>query len=120
MKKNLLLLVVAFVQISCSNSNKTNEKWLGETKQKLLKSWGPPVRILHDDQDNEILLYADQVFTKDHKDDSGIAGPSYWKYDYMYVNKEGKIYLWHNEKQKFPPQSVDSRNLAGVNSKTGR
>ncbi|MCR4030547.1 MULTISPECIES: hypothetical protein [Flavobacterium] len=120
MKKTLLLLVLAVLQTSCSNTNKTNDKWLGETKQKLIKTWGPPVRVLHDDQNNEILLYADQVFTKDHNEDAGIAGPSFWKYDYVYINKEGKIYLLQNEKQKFPPQSVDSKNLVGLSSKTGR
>ena len=120
MKKTLLLLVLAVLQTSCSNTNKTNDKWLGETKQKLIKTWGPPVRVLHDDENNEILLYADQVFTKDHNEDAGIAGPSFWKYDYVYINKEGKIYLLQNEKQKFPPQSVDSKNLVGLSSKTGR
>lgn len=120
MKKTLLLLVLAVLQTSCSNTNKTNDKWLGETKQKLIKTWGPPVRVLHDDQNNEILLYADQVFTKDHNDDAGIAGPSFWKYNYVYINKEGKIYLLQNEKQKFPPQSVDSKNLVGLSSKAGR
>ncbi|HEY1196484.1 hypothetical protein [Flavobacterium sp.] len=120
MKKTLLLLVLAVLQTSCSNTNKTNDKWLGETKQKLIKTWGPPVRVLHDDQNNEILLYADQVFTRENNDDAGIAGPSFWKYDYVYINKEGKIYLLQNEKQKFPPQSIDSKNLVGLSSKTGK
>lgn len=120
MKKTLLLLVLAVLQTSCSNTNKTNDKWLGETKQKLIKTWGPPVRVLHDDQNNEILLYADQVFTRENNDDAGIAGPSFWKYDYVYINKEGKIYLLQNEKQKFPPQSIDSKKLVGLSSKTGK
>lgn len=116
MKKNILLIAILFLQISCSTNN-VHDNWIGESKQKLMKVWGPPVRILHDEQDNEILLYADQVFTTNHSSEvSGYAGPYYWKYDYMYVNKSGKIASWRNEKQKFPPQSVDVK-MIGMSSK---
>lgn len=112
MKKTLLLIAILFLQISCSTNN-VHDKWIGESKQKLIKAWGPPIRVLHDEQDNEILLYADQIFTTNHSNEiSGNAGPYYWKYDYMYVNKSGKIISWRNEKQKFPPQSVDVKMLS--------
>lgn len=112
MKKTLLLIAILILQASCSNTSKTHEKWIGESKQKLLKTWGPPVRIIHDDQGNDIFVYADQIFTTNHHNEVyGDAGPYYWKYDYMYVNKEGKVYFWRNEKQKFPPQSVDAKAL---------
>ncbi|MBB4804134.1 hypothetical protein HNP37_004220 [Flavobacterium nitrogenifigens] len=117
MKKTLLLIAIIFLQISCS-SNDVHDKWVGESKQKLIKSWGPPVRILHDDENNDIFLYADQIFTTNHsREVSGDAGPSYWKYDYMYINKSGKIISWKNEKQKFPPQSVDAKTIGMASKK---
>lgn len=118
MKRKLLLIIIVLLQVSCSNSSKIHDKWVGESKQKLIKNWGMPLRIVYDDQNEEIYLYADQVFTKNKNDDSRIAGPSHWEYNYMYVNKEGKIYLWHNEKQKFPPQLVDLKNIVGLSTQT--
>ncbi|MBZ4034378.1 hypothetical protein K6T82_06355 [Flavobacterium sp. 17A] len=121
MKQTLLLLAVLILQTSCSSTD-VHDKWIGQSKQKLIKTWGPPVRVLHDDQDNEVLLYADQIFTTNHSNQvSGDAGPYYWKYDYMYVNKSGKITSWKNEKQKFPPQSVDVKMLGiASQNKTSR
>ncbi|RYJ38428.1 hypothetical protein NU08_2405 [Flavobacterium anhuiense] len=113
MKKTLFLMAFFTLMSSCSNANKVHDKWIGESKQKLIKNWGSPVRIFTDDQGNEVFLYADQVFTDN--DGSGIAGPYYWKYNYIYVNKEGKVFSWHNEKQKFPPQEVDSEKVIGLN-----
>lgn len=118
MKKTFLLIAILILQSSCSNASKAHDKWIGESKQKLIKSWGSPIRIIHDDQDNEIFVYADQVFTDNN--DSGIAGAYYWKYNYMYVNKEGKIYSWRNENQKFPPQEVDSKKVISLNNQTAK
>ncbi|KAF2331548.1 hypothetical protein [Flavobacterium nitrogenifigens] len=114
MKKTLLLMAFFALMSSCSNASKAHDKWIGESKQKLVKDWGFPVRIFKYDQDNEVFLYADQIFTD--KDDSGIAGPYYWRYSYMYVNKEGKIFSWRNENQKFPPQEVDFEKVVGLNA----
>lgn len=110
MRKTLLLIAILILQASCSTS-KSHDNWIGQSKQKLMKTWGPPIRVLYDDQQNEIFLYADQVFITD----SGAAGPYYWKYDYMYIGKDGKISSWRNEKQKFPPQAVESKNVIGLN-----
>lgn len=116
MKKTLLLIAILILQASCSSTSKSHDDLIGQSRQKLIKTWGPPVRILYDDQHNEIFLYADQVFITD----SGAAGPYYWKYDYMYINKEGNVYSWRNEKQKFPPQAVESKDVVILNTQVAK
>lgn len=118
MRKTLLLITIALLQNSCSNTSKNYDKWIGESKQKLIKEWGFPFRIFQDNYGNEIFLYADQVFIDDN--DSGMAGPSYWKYNYMYVNKEGKIFSWRDEKQKFPPQGIEAKNVIGLSTESAK
>lgn len=116
MKKIILLATLLILYSSCVNTKGVMNGWVGETKQKLIKAWGPPIRILNNDKDGEVLVYAEQVFTNfNNGDGSKIAGPNYWNYEYIYVNKEGKIFSWKNEKQKLPPQAIDSNTLISSN-----
>ena len=89
--------------------------WVGETKQKMMETLGPPIRTLHNNNDGEILVYAEQVFINSDSRGSTIAGPNFWNYEYMYVNKEGKIFSYRNEKQKYPPQAIDSQKIMSMN-----
>lgn len=115
--KNIILWFAVMLLYACSSSKNTGDKWIGMSKQNLIKSWGTPVRTFDNAENGEILVYADQVYEKD-KDrdhDSRMVGTFYWNYIYMYVDKSGKVASFRNEKQNFPPQSIDSYKLAGMN-----
>ncbi|GEM_PF-535548 len=121
MKKILLITAIFILHVSCSGSKNTMEVAAGETKSKLIATWGAPVRTLLDNQDGEILVYADQVFVNlDHSDGPKIAGQNYWNYNYIYVNKDGKVTSTRKEKQNYPPQAVDSQKIAGMNLLTAK
>ncbi|MTH14030.1 hypothetical protein [Flavobacterium sp. LC2016-01] len=113
--KNIILLITVLFLCACSSSKNSGDKWVGKSKQNLIKSWGTPIRTFDNTTDGEILVYADQVYEKDKDHDSRMAGPLYWNYIYIYVNKAGKIVSFRNEKQNYPPQSIDSDKLAGMN-----
>lgn len=113
--KNIILGFAVLMIYACSSSKNTGDKWIGMSKQSLLKSWGTPIRTFDNAADGEILVYADQVYEKEKDHDSRMAGPLYWNYIYMYVDKTGKVASFRNEKQNFPPQSIDSDKLAGMN-----
>lgn len=114
MKKYILFLAIVVLS-ACSSSQTTGDKWVGKTKQSLIKTWGTPIRIFDNSTNGEILVYADQIYHDSNKSDSRAAGSSYWNYTYMYVDKSGQISSFRNEKQNYPPQSLDSDKLSTMN-----
>lgn len=106
--KKIILIAAILILTACSSSKNTGDKWVGMSKQSLVKSWGTPVRIFDNNADGEILVYADQIFDNSHR---GMAGSNYWNYTYMYIDKNGKVSSYRNEKQNFPPQAIDSNKL---------
>lgn len=107
MKKKLLLIAMLVAIVSCSDMKNTSENWVGKTKSSLIKNWGPPIRYMDDGQKGEVLVYAEQIYANSkNAEGSRIAGPNYWSYSYVYVDKEGKIYSFRNEKQRNPPQQI--------------
>ncbi|MHC0440936.1 hypothetical protein [Flavobacterium sp. 3-210] len=113
--KNIILCFAVMTLYACASSKNTGDKWVGKSKQSIMKSWGTPVRIFDNTTDGEILVYADQVYEKDKEHDSRIAGTSYWNYIYIYVDKSGRVVSYRNEKQNYSPQSIDSDKLAAMN-----
>ncbi len=118
MKKLVLMAALVLLQVSCASTNSSMTASVGQTKSKLIKAWGTPVRTLPNNEQGEILVYADQVFT----DSNGpkMAGENYWNYNYIYVNKEGKVTLTRKEKQNYPPQAIDSQKISGMNLLTSK
>lgn len=112
MKKIMLIIAILILHVSCSSSKNSMTASVGQTKSKLIKIWGTPVRTLSNNQEGEILVYADQVFVDS---DSRMAGQNYWNYNYVYVNKEGKVTSTRQEKQNYPPQAIDSQKISGMN-----
>lgn len=121
MKKILLMTVMFVLLVSCSSTKNSMETAIGENKSKLIKTWGSPVRTLADNENGEILVYADQVFlNENHSEGPRIAGQNYWNYNYVYVNKEGKVTSTRKEKQNYPPQAIDSQKIQGMNLLTAK
>ena len=121
MKKIILITALFMLLVSCASNKTSMNGWVGESKQKLIKTLGPPVRVLDNENQGEVLVYADQVFTNsDNSEGSKIAGPNYWNYNYIYVNKEGKIFSSRKEKQNYPPQALDSDKLSTMNLLTAK
>lgn len=76
------------------------DSWIGNTKQSLIQSWGPPARTTSDGADGEVLVYAQSRYnTYNH----------YTIYDYkmFYAHSDGKIYHWRTSSSATPPQQVD-------------
>lgn len=118
--KNYVLLIAILILSSCSSSKVTGDKLVGKTKQNLIKTWGTPIRVFDNNTDGQILVYADQIYDESNRHDSREAGSSYWKYTYMYVDKNGKVSSFRNEKQNYPPQALDSDKLATMNLLTAK
>ncbi|OXB08754.1 hypothetical protein B0A81_08550 [Flavobacterium plurextorum] len=104
MKKITLLLIIVILT-SCSSSKNTLDGLTGKTRHNLIKSWGFPIRTINNAQ-GQILVYADQVYKNSNNAKQRIAGPSYWNYTYIYIDFEGKVYSYKNEKQNYPPQQI--------------
>lgn len=105
--KKFILLSAILLLYACASSKKTGDKWIGDSERNIIKTWGPPVRIINNGDQGEILVYAEQIFTNDNNDQgSKIAGPNYWDYIYVYANKDGKIYSYKNDRQQLPPQAI--------------
>lgn len=102
------------LSISCASTGPATVA-VGEAKSKVLKTLGNPVRTLVNNQNGEILVYADQVFKRDNSDGSQISGSNYWSYNYVYIDKEGKVTSTRQEKQNYPPQAIDSQKIQGMN-----
>jgi hypothetical protein len=118
--KNYVLLIAILILFSCSSSKITGDKLVGKTKQNLIKTWGTPIRVFDNNTDGQIFVYADQIYDESNRNDSRAAGSSYWKYTYMYVDKNGKVSSFRNEKQNYPPQALDSDKLATMNLLTAK
>lgn len=111
MKKTILMSAVFALFMSCASTNSATVA-VGTSKTKVLKTLGAPIRTLDNKQNGEILVYADQVFVKDG---AQIVESNYWNYNYVYVNKEGKVTSTRQEKQNYPPQAIDSVKMEGLN-----
>lgn len=119
--KNLIIIIATVLLYSCSGTKNSMAVFAGETKSKLIKTWGTPVRTLSNNEDGEILVYADQVFVnEDHSDGPKMAGNNYWNYNYVYVSKDGKVVSTRYEKQNYPPQALDSQKITGMNLLTAK
>jgi len=117
MKKYILFFAI-IVLSSCSSSKSTGDKWVGKTKQNLMKSWGTPIRVFDNSTNGEILVYADQIYDESNRNNSREAGSSSWNYTYMYVDTSGKVSSFRTEKQNYSPQSLDTDKMATINSLT--
>jgi len=105
--KKIILLLVILVLYACSGSKNTANNWVGKSKKSLINTWGPPVRIIQNSENgNEILIYANQIYTDQNATKPKMAGAAYWDYVYVYANKEGKIYSLKNEKKQSRPQEI--------------
>jgi hypothetical protein len=120
MKKTILIIAIVLLHFSCANTKNSMAGSVGFSQSKLIKVWGTPVRTLSNNQEGEILVYADQVFLDSDSDGFKMAGQNYWNYNYIYVNKEGKVTSIRQEKQSYPPQAIDSQKVLGMNLLTGR
>ncbi|MBE8723580.1 hypothetical protein [Flavobacterium hungaricum] len=116
MKKIILITAVFALFASCASTNSTTVA-VGETKSKVIKTLGNPVRTLDNNQNGEILVYADQIF---EDGSSSIAGSNYWRYNFVYINKEGKVTSTRQEKQNYTPQAIDSAKQAGLYQLTAK
>lgn len=87
------------------------DKWIGQIKTNMINTWGPPVRIFKIDKKGEILIYAHQIFTPSNKKTYRNSNPYFWKYTYIYINKQGEIFAHKTEKQNYPPQLVDPNKV---------
>lgn len=117
MKKTMLIPAVFALFMSCASTN-TASVAVGEEKSKVLKVLGNPVRTLDNNQNGEILVYADQVFSEDGT--TSLAGSNYWRYNYVYINTGGKVTATRQEKQNYPPQAIDSVKMEGLNLLTSK
>jgi len=107
MIKKILLLVAIFILHACSSSKNSSDKWIGESKKNLIKSWGTPIRSIDNAEQGEILIYGEQVYANaNNEEGSRIAGPNHWNYTYVYVNKDGKVYSYKTDKQQHTPQEI--------------
>jgi len=107
MKKKILLIIAMVTLQACSGTKNVNDKWIGESKKNLIKSWGSPVRIIKNNAEEEILVYAEQVHKNaDKGNNTRMAGSSHWNYIYVYTNKDGKIYSCKTDKQQHTPQEI--------------
>lgn len=115
--KKFILLTATIIMCACSSSKNDGDKLIGQTKNKVMKSLGTPVRTLNNDKNGEILIYANQVYTmSDNQNGSTMVGQNYWKYMFVYINSQGKVSSWRNEKQEYPPQQIDANKLIGVDN----
>jgi hypothetical protein len=107
MMKKILFLIAIMVLQSCASTKNSNDNWIGQSKKNLIKSWGTPIRTLNNGEQGEILIYGEQVYENANNDmGSRIAGPNYWTYQFVYINKEGKIYSYRTDKQQHTPQEI--------------
>lgn len=118
--KNYILLIAILLLSACSTSKTTGDQYVGKTKENLMKKWGTPIRVFDNNNDGQILVYADQVYDESNRTDSREAGSSYWNYTYMYIDKNGKVSSYRNEKQNYSPQAIDSDKLATMNLLTAK
>lgn len=117
----MLIIAIVILHASCATTKNSMAGTVGESKSKLINTWGTPVRTLSNNQEGEILVYADQIFLDSHNSDGiKMAGQNYWIYNYIYVSKDGKVTATRQEKQNFPPQAIDSEKIMGMNLLTGR
>lgn len=80
------------------------DSWLGSTKQELIMQWGPPARTASDGGTGEILVYANQGY---YPGINGIGAFTFWNYQYMYADSDGKIYYWMTRRERVPPTQID-------------
>ena len=103
MKVISVLTLFIFLLFGCNTTKKTAalmDSWIGNTKQALIKSWGPPERTSSDGADGEVLVYAYSSYNSYNH---------YTMYDYrmFYAHADGKIYHWKTNSSATPPQQID-------------
>jgi hypothetical protein len=117
MNKTIIIALVTFLMTSCTSQKDIMNSWVGQAKQKLIMSWGPPSRTASDGSTGEILVYAKQVYipaqTSTFYDGGGGSvsntkpAENFWDYKFFYVNSSGVIYYWMTQQQQIPPIQID-------------
>ena len=101
MKKYIVIITAAVLfLISCTSEKKVMDSWVGDNKQHLIMTWGPPARITSDGNDGEIYIYSSETYM-----------PYYnitrYNYRMFFLDKEGAIYHWITQSGAVPPQQIN-------------
>ena len=76
------------------------DSWIGNTKQQLIMSWGPPERTSSDGSGGEVLIYV-------HSRYNSINRYTIYDYKMFYAHSDGNIYHWRTNSSATPPQQID-------------
>lgn len=94
-----IITIMAIALLLCSCIAKRLNTWIGQPKQNLIYSWGPPAQTADDGNGGQILVYGNRV-----------SAPSlnldYWDITMFYVDSDGKIYHWLKKSEQVPPTQV--------------
>jgi len=71
---------------------------MGNSKQSLVLSWGPPVRIASDGSTGEIYIYENSTV---------IYNTVRYNNSMFYIDKGGDIYFWRTESGPVPARQIN-------------
>ena len=83
-----LVLLVIYFEESKKQNEITMDSWMGEHVSKLIRSWGPPQRVISDGASGKIYIWSSRVknpFSQREK---------YDRVRMFWVNSRGIIYHW--------------------------
>jgi hypothetical protein len=106
--KITIFLILLLITLSCQSTKTIMDSWLGSSKQNLIMTWGPPEKVIENSPNGTILVYVNRVYTEPILISGAyVGGENYWRYKYMYVDNNGKIYHWRIDKQQIAPEQID-------------
>lgn len=74
--------------------------WIGNTKQQLIASWGPPERTTSDGSTGQVLIFVQTTYNPYNR-------YTMYHYKMFYAHSDGKIYNWRTSSSATPPQQID-------------
>ena len=98
MKKVFSIILISVIIISCVSQKKAMNAWIGQTKQGLVLTMGPPARTASDANNGEIYIYESR---------SMVYNVVRYNYAMFYINKDDKIYSWRTESGPIPAQQMN-------------
>lgn len=103
MKKYFYFLLILLC--SCNLQQKVLDDYVGKTKSEFILNEGPPEQVLSDGSDGQILVYSYVV--PPMYIDATMHTQTVYKYVFVYVHPDGKIYHWLKKSSIVPPEQIE-------------
>jgi len=96
----VLMIVGLLIMLACHPIKDKFNSMVGQPKKELILKFGPPDKIIEQEDGDKIYLYTSQYYNQ------GMKINRYY-YRFFFINNNGIVYHWTEKYSTIPPNELD-------------